>query len=109
LCGNIDAAQQYMNIWAIQRDVTMDVQNASRLVAIAFIECANLDLRIANYRHVVAYFHNAIKQSYCTEFPIDKTSGHSSTTIAQHYANCSNDHRFMDNQQTYTYKLAIEA
>ncbi len=71
-----------MNIWAIQRDVTMDGQDAFRLVAIAFLEYANLDIRIVDYRHVVAYFGSAIKQSYCTKFPIDKTLGHSSTTVA---------------------------
>ncbi len=43
------------------------------------------------------------------EFPIDETSGHFSATAARHYANCSNDHRFMDSQQMYTYKLAAEA
>jgi hypothetical protein len=109
LRGNIDTAQQYMNLWAIQRDAAMDGENVSRLVATAFLEYANLDLGIADYRHLAAYFSSAIKQSYCTEFPIDKTSGHSSATAARHYANCSNDHRFMDSQQMYTYKLAAEA
>jgi len=64
---------------------------------------------IADYRHLAAYFGGAIKQSYCMEFPIDETSGHSSATAAQHYANCSNDHKFMDSQQMYTYKLAVKA
>jgi hypothetical protein len=41
-----------------------------------------MDLGIADYRHLIAYFGGAIKQSYCTEFPIDETSGHSSTTAA---------------------------
>jgi hypothetical protein len=87
----------------------MDGEDVSRLVATAFFEHANLDLGIADYRHLVAYFGGAIKQSYCTEFPIDETSGHSSTMAAQQYANCSNDHRFMDSQQMYTYRLATEA
>jgi hypothetical protein len=43
------------------------------------------------------------------EFPINKTSRHFLATTARHYANCSNDHRFMDIQQMYTYKLAAEA
>ncbi len=109
LRGNIDAAQQYMNVWAIQRDATMEGGHVSRLVAAGFLEHANLDLGIADYRHLAAYFSGAIKQSYCTEFPIDETSGHSSATAARHYANCSNDHRFMDSQQMYSYKLAAEA
>jgi hypothetical protein len=86
----------------------MDGEDVSRLVATAFMEHANLDLGIADYRHLVAFFGGAIKQSYCMEFPIE-TSGHSSTTAARHYANCSNDHRFMDSQQMYTCKLAAEA
>jgi hypothetical protein len=97
LRGNIDDAQQYMNLWAIQRDVTMDGGDVSRLVDIAFLEYTNLDLRIADYHHLATYFGSTIKQSYCTEFPMDETLGHSSATITQHYANCSNDHRFMDN------------
>ncbi len=109
LRGNMDGARQYMNLWAIERDAAMDGGNVSRLVAGAFLEHANLDIGIANYRHLAAYFGDAIKQSYCTEFPIDETSGHSSTTAARHYANCFNDHRFMDSQQMYTYKLAAEA
>ncbi len=87
----------------------MNGEDVSRLVAIAFLEHANLDLGIADYRHLAAYFGGAIEQSYCTEFPIDETSGHSSTTAARQYANCSNDHRFMDSQQMYTYRLAAEA
>jgi hypothetical protein len=109
LSGNVDAAQQHMNLWAIQRDVAMDGEDVSRLVATAFLEYANLDLGIADYRHLVAFFGGAIKQNYCTKFPIDETSGHSSAKAARHYAICSNDHRFMDNQQMYTYKLAAEA
>jgi len=109
LSGNVDAAQQHMNLWAIQRDAAMDGEDVSRLVAIAFLEYANLDLGIADYRHLAAYFGGTIKQSYCMEFPIDETSGHSSATAARHYAICSNDHRFMDSQQIYTYKLAAEA
>ncbi len=109
LSGNVDVAQQHMNLWAIQRDAAMDGEDVSRLVATAFLEYANLDLGIADYRHLAAYFGGAIKQSYCTEFPIDETSGHSSATAARHYAICSNDHRFMDSQQMYTYKLAAEA
>jgi hypothetical protein len=97
-----------MNLWAIQRDAAMDGEDVSRLVANAFLEYVNLDLGIADYRHIVAYFGNAIKQSYCTEFPINETSGHSSTMAARHYANCSNDDRFMDSQQMYTYKLAVD-
>jgi hypothetical protein len=80
LHGNIDVAQQYMDIWAIQRDVAMDGQDVSRFVATTFLKYANLDLGIANY-HLVAYFGDAIKQSYCTKFPISKTSWHSLTTI----------------------------
>jgi superfamily II DNA or RNA helicase len=105
----MDAARQYMNLWAIERDAAMDGEDVSCLVAGAFLEHANLDIGIADYRHLVAYFGGAIKQSYCTKFPIDETSGHSSATAARHYANCSNDHRFMDSQQMYTYKLAAEA
>jgi hypothetical protein len=82
LRGNINVARQYMNLWAIQRDV-------SRLVATTFLEHVNFDLGIADYHHLAAYFDGAIKQSYCTEFPIDETSGHSSTTAARQYANCS--------------------
>jgi hypothetical protein len=93
---NMDAARQYMNLWAIERDAAMDGEDVSRLVAGAFLEHANLDIGIADYRHLAAYFSEAIKQSYCTEFPIDETLGHSSATAARHYANCSNDHRFMD-------------
>jgi hypothetical protein len=83
LRGNIDAARQYMNLWAIQQDAAMDGEDVSRLVAMAFLERANLDLGIADYRHLAAYFRGAIKQSYRTEFPIDQTSGHSSTTAAR--------------------------
>ncbi len=82
LRGNNDAAWQYMNLWAVQRDAAMDGENVSRLVATAFLEHVNLDLGLADYRHLAAYFGGAIKQSYCTEFPIDKTSGHSSTMAA---------------------------
>jgi hypothetical protein len=66
-----------MNLWAIQRDVAMDGEDVSRLVATAFLEYANLDLGIADYRHLAAYFGGAIKQNYCTKFPIDETLGHS--------------------------------
>jgi len=97
LHGNIHAAQQYMNIWAIQQNATMDGQNVSHLVATTFLEYANLDLGIANYHHLIAYFSSAIKQSYCIEFPIDETSWHSSTMATQHYVNYSNDHRFIIN------------
>jgi hypothetical protein len=86
----------------------MDGEDVSHLVATAFLEYANLDLGSADYRHLVAFFGGAIKRSYWTEFPIDETSGYSSATTARHYANCSNDHRFMDSQQMYTYKLAAE-
>jgi hypothetical protein len=109
LSGNVDVTQQYTNLWAIQRDATMDGEDVSRLVATAFLEYANLDLGITDYRHLAVYFSDVVKQSYCTKFPIDETSGHSSTTVAGHYANCSNDHRFMDSQQMYTYKLATKA
>jgi hypothetical protein len=70
LRGNIDAAQQYMNIWAIQQDAAMEGGHVSRLVATGFLEHANLDLGIADYRHLAA-FGGAIKQNYCTKFPID--------------------------------------
>jgi hypothetical protein len=109
LRGNVDAARQYMDLWAIQQDAPMDGKDVSRLVAMAFLEHANLDLGIADYRHLAAYFGGAIKQSYCMEFPIDETSRHSSTTTTQQYANCTNDHKFMDSQQMYMYKLAVEA
>jgi hypothetical protein len=69
-----------MNIRAIQRNAAMDGGDVSRVVATTFLEYANLDLKIAYYRHLAAYFGGAIKQSYCTKFPIDETSGHSSTT-----------------------------
>jgi hypothetical protein len=65
-----------MNIWAIQQDAAMDGQNVSHLVAIAFLEYANLDLRIIDCHHLVAYFGGAIKQSYYMEFPNDDTSWH---------------------------------
>ncbi len=81
LHGNIDVAK-YMNIWGIQGDVAMDGQDVSRLVATAFLEYANLDLRIVDCHHLVVYFGNAIKQSYYTKFPIDETSGHSLATSA---------------------------
>jgi hypothetical protein len=102
LSGNVDAIQQYTNLWAIRRDVVMDGENVFRLAAITFLEYANLDLRIANYRHLIAYFGGTIKKSYYMEFPIDETSGHLLTMVARHYTNCSNDHRFMDSQQMYT-------
>jgi hypothetical protein len=86
----------------------MDGGDVSRLVASAVLEHANLDIGIANYRHLAAYFGGAIKQSYCMEFPIDETSRNSLATAERHYANCYNDHRFMDSQQMYTYKLAAE-
>jgi hypothetical protein len=86
----------------------MDGRDVSHLVAVAFLEYANLDLRIGDYRHLIVYLGDTIKQSYCTKFPIGETSGHFSTTTARHYANCSNDHRFMDSQQMYTYKLVVE-
>ncbi len=82
LSGNVDAAKQYMNLWAVQRDAAMDGEDVSRLVATAFLEYANLDLGITDYRHLVAFFGGAIKQNYCTEFPIDETSGHSSAMAA---------------------------
>jgi len=98
-----------MNIWAIQQNTTMDGQDVSCLVAITFLEYANIDLGIVDYHHIAAYFGSTIKQNYCTKFPIDETSRHSLTKDAQYYANHSNDHRIMDNQQMYTYKLAVEA
>jgi hypothetical protein len=52
LPGNINAAQQYMNVWAIQRDAAMEGRHVSRLVAAGFLEHANLDLGIADYRHL---------------------------------------------------------
>jgi hypothetical protein len=86
----------------------MDGQNVSHLVATAILEYANLDLKITNYHHLVANFGDTIKQSYCMEFLINETLGHSLATTARHYANSSNDHRFMDSQQMYTYKLVVE-
>jgi hypothetical protein len=77
LRGNIDVVQQYMILLAIQQDVAMASENVSRLVAIAFLEYANLDLGITDYRHLITYFGDTIKQNYCMEFPIDKTSRHS--------------------------------
>jgi hypothetical protein len=70
-----------MNLLAIQRDTAMDGEDVSRLGAMAFLEHANLNLGIADSRLLVAYFGDAIKQSYCTEFPMDETSKHSSTTF----------------------------
>jgi hypothetical protein len=78
-------------------------------VATAFFKYANLDLRIVDYRHLVAYLHDANKQIYCTEFPIDKNIRAFFSMATRHYANYSNDHRFMENQQMYTYKLVVEA
>lgn len=78
-------------------------------MATAFLVYANFDLGIIDYHHLVAYFGSTIKQIYCIEFPIDKTLRHSSTTVARHYVNCSTDHRFVDSQQMYTYKLATKA
>ncbi len=79
---NIDVAQQYMYIWAIQRNVAMDGQDVSHLVPTTFLEYTNLNLGIADYRHLATYFGSAIKQNYCTKFPIDETSGHSLTMAA---------------------------
>jgi hypothetical protein len=62
LRGNIDVAQQYMNVWAIERDTAMDGGDVSSLVATTFLEHANLDLGIADYRHLAAYFGGSIKQ-----------------------------------------------
>jgi len=53
--------QQYMNIWAIQRNATMDGQDVSCLVATSFLEYANIDLGIAYYHHLASYFGSAIK------------------------------------------------
>jgi hypothetical protein len=89
LRGNIDAALQYMNIWAMERDAAMDGGDVSNLVAVAFLEHANLDLGIVDYCHLATYFGGAIKQSYCTEFPIDETSGHSSATLNPLFADGS--------------------
>jgi len=108
LRGNMDATRQHVPLWVIQRDVAMDGEDVSHLVAMTFLEHVNLDLGVADYRHLAAYFGGAIKQSYYTELPIDETSGHSSTMAARQYANCSNDHRFMDSQQMYMYRLAVE-
>jgi hypothetical protein len=64
LCGNMDAAQKYMNLWAIERDAAMDGEDVSRLVAGAFLEHANLDIGITDYRHLVAYHYNK-RGVYC--------------------------------------------
>jgi hypothetical protein len=61
LRGNIDAARQHMDLWAIQRNVAMDGEDVSCLVTMAFLEHTNLDLGIANYCHVAAYFGGAMK------------------------------------------------
>jgi hypothetical protein len=53
-----------MNLWAIQRNKPIDGKNVFRLVATAFLEHANLDLGIADYCHLAAYFGSAIKQNY---------------------------------------------
>jgi hypothetical protein len=82
LRGNIDTARQYMDLWAIQQDVAIDGEDVSRLMTTTFLEHVNMDLGITDYRHLTAYFSGAIKQSYCMEFPIDETLGHSSTTAA---------------------------
>jgi hypothetical protein len=60
LSENVDVAQQYTNLWVLQRDVAMDGEDVSRLVAIAFLKYANLDIRIADYRHLAAYFGDAL-------------------------------------------------
>jgi hypothetical protein len=104
---NLDAAQQYMNVWAIERNAAMDGGNVSSLVAAMFLEHANLDLGIADYRHLAAYFGGAIKQSYCTKFRIDETLGYSSATAARRYANCSNDHMFMVHGQLANVRIQI--
>ncbi|CAK9208412.1 unnamed protein product [Sphagnum troendelagicum] len=64
LRGNNDAARQYMNLWTIQRDAAIDGKDVSRLVAMAFLEHANLDLGMADYRHLAAYFGGAIKKNH---------------------------------------------
>jgi hypothetical protein len=51
-----------MNVWAIQRDAAMEGGHVSRLVAAGFLEHANLDLGIADYRHLAAYFGGTIKK-----------------------------------------------
>ncbi len=61
LHGNMDAARQYMNVWAIEQDAAMDGRDVSHLVVDAFLEHANLDIGIVDYRHLVAYFGGAIK------------------------------------------------
>lgn len=76
LHGNNVAAQQHMNLWAIQQDTVMDGVEVLRLVTTAFAQHSNLDLGITNYRHVAAYFGHSIKKDYCIEFPIDETFDH---------------------------------
>jgi hypothetical protein len=61
LSGNVNVAQQYTKLWALQRDVAMDGEDVSRLVAIAFLKYANIDIRIVDYRHLAAYFGDALK------------------------------------------------
>ncbi len=76
LHGNIDVAQQYMNIWAIQQDAAMDYQDVSRLVAIAFLEYANLDIGITYYHHRAIYFGGAMKNKIIAHnFPLMKHKG----------------------------------
>jgi hypothetical protein len=60
----------------------MEGGHVSRLVAAGFLEHANVDFGITDYHHLATYFDGAIKQSYCTKFPIDETLGHSSATAA---------------------------
>jgi len=73
LHGNINVAQQYMNIWAIERDVTMDCQDVFYLVATAFLEYANINLGIINYHHLAIYFGDAMKNKVIARnFPLMK-------------------------------------
>ncbi len=76
LRGNIDATQQYMNIWAIQQYAAMDGQDVSRLVANAFLEYANLDLGITDYCHLAAYFGDTMKNKVIAcNFPLMRYKG----------------------------------
>jgi hypothetical protein len=98
-----------MNIWAIQQDATMGGRDGFLFGGHSIPWVCKSWSRDCKFCHPIVYFGNDVKLNYYTKFPIDNTLGHSSTTTTWHYANCSNDHKFMDTQQLYTYQLAIEA
>jgi hypothetical protein len=72
LHGNNVAAQQHMNLWAIQQDAVMDGVEVSCLMTTACAQHSNLNLGITNYQHVATYFGHSIKKDYCIKFPLMK-------------------------------------